>query len=188
MKVRVALTYGIFTGPHVGIAFRKELINAGYEIVTSTHIADIIIAHSAGCFWLPNASKKQKLLLINPPYWPGRSMNERVRARLVNYPYFRQRGQSFKSWLVRTFWAAYYIVTDVPRSLRIIKRSYSFDLKEVLKGRRVHIIRNEHDDLLTPRFDELGNEFTLVTMTSLPGDHDDCWANPMLYIAELQKL
>lgn len=88
----VKIQYGIFGGELQGKRLRREIQKAGYAVTKNASAADIILAHSAGCFWLPSAPARQKLLLVDPPYWPAKSIGERGKARAKRNFQFRQYG------------------------------------------------------------------------------------------------
>ena len=71
-------TVAVIPGFGEGAWHQKRLLNAfeklGYIAEADAAQADIIIAHSAGCFYLPKVRPQQQVVLIGPPYWPGRSV------------------------------------------------------------------------------------------------------------------
>jgi len=72
MTQKVAVIPGLFAGKYTTRPLRKALERAGYKVVPSAQ-ADIILTHSAGCFELPAPRKGQVVVMVDPPYWPGRS-------------------------------------------------------------------------------------------------------------------
>lgn len=185
MSTRVAVLYGIVSGQRIGKYLYTALEQAGYSLVSDPKDADIIIAHSAGCFWLPAHTPA---ILIDPPYWPGRPAAHRVRNRLASYMHLRRNNYTLKQWLWRTLWGSYYAVFDFRRNNRIISYADHFDLKTVIKDRPVVIIRNGNDDWLSPAVHELAASNTNLSIVDIPGDHDDCWIHPEPYVAALKQL
>lgn len=187
-NVKVAIRYGVVCGPAHGKRFRAELQKAGYKYVKRLEEADIIVAHSAGCFWLPEAPTKQRLLMIDPPYWPGRSIGERAWRRLRTSVQFRKYGYSFFYWLEHYLWYFFYSVKDAPRTWRIIKTAPKYDLALKVKNQRAILVRNDDDDWLSPDLDSLRIINPHLIIKKLPGEHEDCWHNPKPYVKLLQLL
>jgi len=187
MKPKVIIRYGIFGGEADGRRLRQVLRDAGYVITHDIAAADIIIAHSAGCFWLPPSKPNQRFLLIDPPYWPGRSVAERTRSRARGHLHFHAFGHSGRAWFTRNLWVLYYGVRDFRRTLRIAQHVRTFDLEKVIADRNVTLVRNEFDDWLTPDLAPLQKNNPNMRIVTMPGDHDHLLYNPEAYINLLQS-
>jgi hypothetical protein len=187
MKQKVAVLYGIFAGPAAGRGVQKALLAAGYSLTTSAATADIIIAHSAGCFWLPPASPGQRYILIDPPYWPGQSVSTRAGARLMSHLHFHNYGYTFAAWCARNGWVIYYALRDAQRTFRIMRHARQFDLTQVIQSRDITLVRNQFDDWLTPNLAELQKQFPQLRIQNMPCDHDHLLYHPEAYINLLQS-
>ncbi len=183
----VKIQYGIFSGERTGKRFRKALRKAGYRIVKDANQADIIIAHSAGCFWLPTAPTHQKLLLIDPPYWPGKPIRDRAAAFGKTHLQFLSYGYTIRYWITRNLWGLYYAIRDFRRTSAIIKFAQIYDLDETIENHQVLLVRNEQDDFLTPYLQTLQSHHPTLRIVVVPGDHDDCMFNPQPYVDLLQS-
>lgn len=188
MGKRVALLYGILTGHSVSRAFRSELKRAGHSYVKHADRADIVIAHSAGCFWIPELRAEQTLILVDPPYWPERSIADRVQSRKQSHKRFRDFNISLGRWLARSFWGMFYGIAHFRRTRRIMSFAHQYDLTSVLSHKRTVLVRNEHDDWLTPDLKDLIDNYPHVKLINLAGDHDNIWYQPRPYIALLNEL
>lgn len=188
MSRKVKIAYGIFAGERNGRRLRRALRQAGYGITRKFGDADIIIAHSAGCFWLPPASKSQHYLLIDPPYWPGRAVGERARSRARTNFRFRTYGYPLRYWLARNLWGLYYAARDLPRTVRIVRFAAKYDLEAIVRGRNVTLVRNEHDDWLTPDLERLQTVNPQLRTVEMPGDHDHFSYHPEAYVHLLQSV
>jgi hypothetical protein len=187
-KPKIAVQFGIFTGKHTGKRLIKTLRSTGYNVVQDATKADIIIAHSAGCFWLPKAPTHQKLMLIDPPYWPGKTIGERAKSRSQSNMQFKSRGIITRDWLARNAWTFYYAFRHAKRTRQIFTLAKSFDLPVAITGHHVLLVRNNQDDWLTPDLDELQQANPNLIVKQLPGDHDDLLHNPEPYVDLLQSL
>jgi hypothetical protein len=183
---RVAIIPGVATGWKPWRHFAACLQQAGYKIVRDSEEADIIIAHSAGCFWLPQGPTHQRLLLIDPPYWPGRSVRQRTLSRLKSNANFRAHGYSFVWWLWRNLWGAYTAARELNHTRDILRHVRVFDLDATLTNHVAILVRNHHDDWLTSDLEPLAQRHPQLTIVQLPGDHEDCMHHPQAYIKLLE--
>lgn len=187
MSRSVCIVPGIFSGAHTTAKMTRLLKNAGYTIAPARD-ADVLIAHSAGCLWVQNIKPNQMLVLVNPPYWPGRSITQRSRARWYSNLQFHSRGIPFRRWIIRNMWGVYYTLHSPLRTAYIIRNMGLYDLTHVVAGRRVVLVRNALDDWLTPDCTELTQANPGLTFVTLPGDHDDFNYHPETYVRLLQSL
>lgn len=187
-KTTVIVQPGLFSGPPQTRRFRQLLRKAGYDIARDASKADIIIGHSAGCFDLPSAPTHQKLMLIDPPYWPGKTVRQRARARMRSNFRFRSYGYSTRWWLVRNLWGAYYALFDVRRTRDIMTKVEAYDLDQIISNHQAILVHNTDDDWLTPDLDDLERRHAGLNVVHLPGDHEDCLHNPQPYVALLERL
>jgi hypothetical protein len=72
--MKVFIAYGWPEGQWHGKQLRNDLIDCNYQITYSPEEADIIIAHSAGCYLLPNSLRAKLILLIGLPNWPNKPL------------------------------------------------------------------------------------------------------------------
>jgi len=187
-KLKVKIYYGVFSGERNGPRLRKALRRAGYEITAQEVEADIIIAHSAGAFWLPQAPTNQKLMIIDPVYWPSKSVKERIRAKAKTNLKFRHYGYPLRYWLAKNLWGAYYAVRDAARTQRIIRHAKHYDLEQIIKGHAVLLVRNIDDAWLTPNLDQLKAINPNIIIKEMPGEHDDWFYNPQPYVDLLKSI
>src|SRR5688572_18120710 len=69
--MKVAIIYGWAEGHWHGHRLRKELKAAGLEYSHDPANADVIIAHSGGCYMLPDNSQANLVMLVGFPYYAG---------------------------------------------------------------------------------------------------------------------
>ena len=188
-KQTVAILPGIFSGRHTTRRLRRTLKHAGYTVVTNTTEADIIFAHSAGCLWLPKTKTKQTFVIVNPPYWPGKSMAQRGLSRLRTNALFWRYGIPAGRWLERNFLGVYYTILEPRRTLYIARHMAQYDLCETLDlGNPVVLVRSQVDDWLTPDLDALQQTYRNLRVVSMPGEHDDFNYHPERYVDLLQSI
>jgi hypothetical protein len=185
-KTTVALVYGFGEGEWIGRYFRTRLQAHGFSVIAEPAAADVVIAHSAGCFYLPPTGKEQLTVLIGPPYWPGHSV---VWGFLVkfwrDFWYYRHLHRTIP-WLHKSLHNNRYILGGLRKSIAIARHTNRHDFYLALQQKRILVIRNEHDTFLTPQAPELLAEHAHISFQTIPGEHDDCWLHPEPYIECLQ--
>jgi hypothetical protein len=162
---------------HTGRLMRA-LEPLGYSQAASTAEADIIITHSAGCFFLPNTDENKLIIMIGPPYWPGRPLI--VSGSRKVWGDFRtawQRGK-LDFWAHKLAWNYLYIAANILRVFRIARFASRQNLHEALRGKRVAIIRNDDDAWFSPDAADLLPKSETFSFYRLPGEHEDCWVYP----------
>jgi hypothetical protein len=188
MSQKVAVQYGLFGGEHIGRRLRAALRQEGYTPVRSVSDADIVICHSAGCFWLPSAPSHQKFMLVGPPYWPGKTARARILERTSHNLRPGAQGYSIWRWLARNLWGVYYAVFDLPRNIRVLAYGSRYDLRAAIAGHRTLLVRNQADGWLTPDLDHLRVINPTIKIVEMPGDHGDIIHNPERYVRLLKHL
>jgi hypothetical protein len=149
-------------------------------------VADIVIAHSAGCFYLPSTGREQLTVLIGPPYWPGKSpVPHFVRKVWRDFRYYYRQRQTIP-WLHKSLYNSLYILGGLRKAIAIAQHANRHDFYLALQQKRVLIIRNEHDDFLTPDAPQLLAEHAHFSFRTAPGEHDDCWLHPDRYLDAIE--
>lgn len=70
----VCILYGFCEGPRMAGRMLRALARAGHTITDDPYQADVVIAHSGGCFIVPNDLPAKQIIMIGLTYWPGRSI------------------------------------------------------------------------------------------------------------------
>lgn len=177
----VAIIYGIAEGSWHGKLMRQALEEAGYTFEPNPEKADIVIAHSGGCFFLPFTKKHQTILLIGPPYWPGKppfiSMTEKMRYDFIHRKKEKKLGYLF----VKTLWNGFYVIGDILHVFDMSRFFRQHDLMDRLPSKDILLIRNKYDTWCSPDISSIPTN-NPIRFVDLPGDHDDCWLHPKAYI------
>jgi len=186
MPRTVALIYGFGEGPWHGKQFTKRLTSADFTVVTDTAAADIVIAHSAGVFYVPELHRHQVVMLINPSYWPGKHTPIQMAQKIgLDIIYNGLRHPLYL--LQKTAHNIFYICRDFPRTREIIRRSKNFELAKAVTHHKTIVVRNHADTWLTPNLQKLQTAFPTLRIHHVPGEHDDCWLHPDRYVDLLQS-
>jgi hypothetical protein len=184
----VSFIYGFTEGEWQGHRFRKALAVADYSITKDVRSADIIIAHSGGCYYVPlDLRDDQLVILINPTYWPGKPLARRAAAMSLQIVKAIRCGNEPLFQLHKTFRNLGYLFWHSGKNYEIIRRAKKFELPVEAKHRNTIIIRNLHDPWLTPDLKNLKRLNPHLQILELSGEHDDCWVHPERYINLLQS-
>ena len=177
----VAIITGFAEGHLTARRMRKELAARGFRNTKDSAGADIIIAHSGGCFIIPPYAAAKLIICINPPHWPGKSLRksglEKLQISFSSSKANKALGIFFKAQLRNIFY-----LWDIPRYRKMwrgIKDGTAWRLQM-----KIVLIRNENDTF-SPGSDSLPFE-TDIIVVEVPGGHDDCWDNPAPYIDVLE--
>lgn len=190
-KKKVALLYGIGEGDYQGRAFVAALQKAGFKVTRDENAADILVTHSAGCWFLPLDYKSKKIVCIGPPYWPGRPLAlNTLRKVLIDF-WDMARDGAVLAWLNKTAMNLAYIVRYI--ILKIFTGRYKIRQHRFYRAlglRQMYIIRNRHDAFLTPDAEVviMKNLGKRVHIHHLPGQHDSCWRDPAPYVQFISSI
>ncbi|MDB5175209.1 MAG: hypothetical protein JWM81_67 [Candidatus Saccharibacteria bacterium] len=184
----VAILYGFTEGRRHGHRMRKALRKAGYRVVRHPDDADILIAHSAGCFFTKDYKKATFVMLINPPYWPGKTLRKRAVERFFVDLKHGIRPTKIWFWAYKNCLNVYYGLSRFKRNWRLVIMALHFTLpKAVAHHKNVLVVRNHDDTWLSPELEAVKESQPAISIHHLSGEHDDCWRHPSRYIALLPK-
>ncbi len=187
-QISVAVVPGLAGGTMQMGRLTRAMRRAGFTVVKNPAEADVVLAHSAGCYGLPAIQSHQKLILVNPPYWPGKTVGERGKKRLRTLLYYRKYNYKMFDWMQKNAWGIFYVLRDQERTRQIFRTADQFDLPTVISGHPVVLVRNDDDDWLTNDLDELQVAHSRLRIERLPGDHDDLLVNPGPYVSLVHSL
>jgi hypothetical protein len=184
MNQTVCILYGINEGPAMGKQLSKALASEGFALVHDPKSADIIIAHSGGCFLVPKAQRAKLVLLIGMPYWPKRSWVVCTSRKVGReWRLYKQQGRLLQ-WAHKWGNHLRYSLDLKGTILMAVNRSAN---KSWNSHNHQVIIRNKNDTYCAPGIVEAPFKGPR-TFISLPGEHDDCWDNPKPYMDLIQLL
>lgn len=173
----ICILYGFCEGPHSGRRLTRLLQQAGYTLSSDPQTADIVLAHSGGCFVIPPTPQAKRLIMIGLPFTPGKStaraLLEKNRAE---FRYFR-RQHHLVAWLHKLCWHSLYF-WKMPTNFRMLQAQRQGAFWQL---QRVTVIRNRDDLCCTPDCTALmfGQPPALI---ALSGQHDDLWLHPEPYL------
>ncbi|MBI2589393.1 hypothetical protein HYW35_04310 [Candidatus Saccharibacteria bacterium] len=182
MGKTVAILHGWAGGKWHSKHFALALKSAGFAITDKPEIADIIIAHSAGCYNLPGNLEAKLVLLIGPPYWPNKSILRRM-SKIKQHDIKHTtalRGLFYT--LSKIIWQVIYIVLKPSYSWLAIRQHRHLHFLDRLKNKKILLVRNKDDYYCSREIEKVLQKYPNVHYQELPGPHDDYYTNPKPYI------
>ncbi len=175
--------YGFSEGPWFGRKLRKQLDSRGYTTTRDVRGADIIIAHSAACYLVPQNARAKLVLHLGYTYWPGRTLFDSLKMTL-RYDY---HSYPFATWLTNSVVHGAYTL-NLAQTIRMIPgwRDPLRALDKLAPARHI-FVRNQHDTYCEPTALVQATN-TAHTYVSMPGGHNHLWDNPEAYVNLLQSL
>ena len=181
----IAIIYGFSEGKLTGRALRGELEKRGFQVIRDARKANIVIAHSGGCFMVPPDTRAKLVLLVGISYWPKRWWIISVSKKLaLEIQHFRQE-YTFGQWL-RKFAVNAWYSANVFQNIRML-RAWKFcgDIWKLPAATTV-AIRNHDDVFCTDNLSSLPFQEN-ISFLELPGQHDDLWLQPKQYVDIVQS-
>jgi hypothetical protein len=185
----VSVIEGFAGGPMLSKELRKALTTSGFKVIKNRRQADIIVAHSAGIYAIPETARARLLLLIGPTYWPGVPLLKRAasNAKTSKRYHVAQFGWFFYLRM-KSLEVYYFFRRHKYLWLGVLNNNHLERLKVITEkpGRRSLIVRNHDDHFSGP---ELRQKLKApqIKFIDLPGIHDDYATNPKPYIDLLLK-
>jgi hypothetical protein len=177
----VALIEGFAGGPLHTREFRESLEKAGFKVIKDKKRADVVIAHSAGCYAVPKDAKADLLMLIGPPYWPQQPVTKRFVKHLKSSKDFAVRHYGWKYFFQKKALEIYYsLVRHKYLWLGLINHKRLDFL--IHSDKNIILIRNKDDPFCSPEIKKVVERLKNIKYVELPGVHDDYVKNPQPYI------
>ncbi|HEX7632993.1 MAG TPA: hypothetical protein VF401_01560 [Candidatus Saccharimonadales bacterium] len=181
-KPSFALSYGFVGGPAHGQKLRKLATQAGF-VPTSLDKADIIIAHSAGCWLIPTSVQPKLVIYVGMPLAMARAPRTWIRANLESF----KEGNVMQNFSLRLK-NTHYGLRQPLRNLGIIREANTKIGNPVIIASTSAIFIANHDDPW-PRSEE--HQQALMNTQAwafigMPGDHNNIWYQPERYVAIME--
>ncbi len=177
----IAIVYGWAEGPWQARLFKKELAKRGYKITNEVSSADIVFAHSSGCYLLPGNIEHKTIFLVGLPYWPGRNIATSLFYKLISEIKYHRKDKSILWWLSKILHNIWYILSRP----KVTYYSWKQRSKQYLPSglhNKVTIVRPGDDTMCHPDVMDILKSAKKYNFLELPGAHDDCWIKPKQYV------
>jgi hypothetical protein len=166
--------------------FERALAAAGYTVTDHLH-ADVVIAHSAACYMLNLKSPAIYYFLVDPVYWPGKSIYKRMWEHTKNTIKLTKARYGWKATIIKSFWSIIYIFAKPNYTIDGFKNHDNLVFLQALGEKKVVVIRNDQDEFCSPDIQVALAGYKNISYLALPGIHDDYYYNPQPYIDLLPK-
>lgn len=178
--MKVGISYGFAEGPAQAKKLIRLLKENGFNTTKRLERADIIIAHSGGCYLLPEKGKAEVVMLVGFPFWTDKNPRKGLAEKLA---------QEIKdlSWLRKTFFNTIYFFAWPQRWYHMYKAWQKVTLPQTSNYGSIISVRNEHDPFMHPIESEALATERGWKLHKLSGGHDDLWTNPQPYVDILLK-
>jgi len=171
-----AFSYGFVGGPLHARKFKRLMNHASFVYTLLPQKADIIIAHSAGCWLVPEDCRPKLLIYVGMPLAqmsPRQSLLKANAAALKNNDLGRT--------LITKTKTTYYGLRQPRRNLAIVRMSKTARPVVLPKVSSI-FIANKHDPWPKDKaLDEYVKNHNW-SFINLPGTHDDVWEHPDRYV------
>lgn len=176
----VAIIHGWAGGNWLFKDFTLELRQAGFSLIKDAKRADVIIAHSAGCYRLPKRDSAKLIMLVNLPYWPEIRLRHRLKSHRQTYWQQLKRNKSRFSFIVHLIKSFVSVLFHPALFVATLTSHHSLDVLN--RPERIILVRNQEDAFCSPEIDKVVTAFTNVKFVELPGYHDDLHDNSRPYV------
>ena len=187
MGKTVAILHGWAGGNWHVKRFVKALAEEGFRVIKNSKEADVIIAHSTGCYRLRESSSANVILLLGPPYWPSRSILRRLLKKKGHDTRQRINDQGVLFTINKFLFEIIYVIIKPSYSFIALKNHRYLHFLDLLENKKVVLIRNEEDYSCSSEIEAAIKKYKNVRYISLPGGHDDFMTNPAPYIGLMRK-
>jgi hypothetical protein len=176
------ISYGFINGRAHGKQLRQKLAAAGLRETKNAASADILIAHSAGCWRLPKTHSAQLIMLIGMPLQRGSTTRKFLEASKGNWQTFAANGHTTRELRV-LFYSLIYMLRQPRRNITIAKTTQRRQQPVPdFAPARVVFVMNRHDPWpKSPELDELLESMPFAYV-GLPDSHDNIWEHPERYV------
>lgn len=175
----VAIIHGWAEGKRLSKRFADILTKRGFKVVNDPAVADVVFAHSLGCYLLPPDSKARRVLLVGVPLVPTERLPVALVRKLAKEARHHRAHDELGWWykkLAYGFWCA---VTKPHHIYYLFSKRNSTYLPNA-DDRRVLVVRPTDDPFMPAETNHL-LEKRGYRRVELEGMHDDCWLDPEMY-------
>jgi hypothetical protein len=181
-----AIVYGLASGKLQSKALEAALQSQGLVPSSDASGADILIAHSGGCWLLPPEAQAQVVLMTGAPLRHRHTFgtylmtNMQLWLTAVHDHYLRQR-------LVWSLYGAFYLLREPWRNGRVIRACFKAGELQAYPSAQTFFIANQHDPW--PKGDNLEQLLKAESWTfiSLQGSHEAIYETPEAYTSILKR-
>lgn len=178
----VAILHGWAGGKWHVKRFVRALKENDLATTKNSKNADIIIAHSTGCYRIKENAEAKCVLLLGPPYWPSKSILHRLLRKKAHDTHLRIKNEGILFTINKLIFEIIYVLIKPSYTFIALKHHRYLHFLDLLENKKVILIRNEEDYFCSPEIKDALKKYPSVRYVELPGGHDDFMTNPTPYI------
>jgi len=176
-----AISYGFLGGPAHSRRLCRLLGRQGYVQAQSVGQADIVIAHSAGCWLIPESATPKLIVFVGMPLSEAHPHQTFKDARQKNIQAFMYNFHLLRGLAIGLY-SLYYWLTQPTRNRDIIRRAKTAPEVTSRADTTVFIANRDDPWPHSNRLEQyLGNHNW--AFLSLPGSHNNIWEYSERYVA-----
>ncbi len=181
MATSFTISYGYLGGPALGKELRRLMQSKGYVFKPLGEPVDIVIAHSAGCWFVPASTNQSLTLFVGMPLLSEVTQRQFIAINLRNMYYYVKNLRTKRAAYL-AICQIYYGLTQPTRNSHIARHARRLQPAVAKQGQHV-FIANQHDPW--PQRPKLPSyiDTTDWAFIGLPGTHDNIWETPEYYVA-----
>jgi hypothetical protein len=184
MTLTYAILYGFSENHHHGKEIEQLLRIQGFVKAAQAAEADIIIAHSAGCYQVPAKSTAQLVFLVGVPMNSDPARKTFIKASTLDI----QIAMKDKQLLIKRLRLARHNTGALIRHPRYHRSLAQLVVKNrhvppSITGPQLIVVSNRYDPWPIPLFDKQHTSSYDASFISLTGAHDHIWQAPEEYVA-----
>lgn len=170
-----AICYGLAGGSLHSRKFRRFMRQAGFVLIEDALKADIIVAHSAGCWLIEKGGRPKLVVYVGMPLTMARRQATWFQANLTDF-----RRAPIRSAKVRVV-NGYYSLSQPHRNIDILRHPKIGQPVIVPKAQAVFIANHYDPWPKTPKIGNFVRDHDWIYI-NMPGAHDDIWEHPARYV------
>ena len=176
----VSIKFGWAEGSWHATRFVRELEGKGLTLIDDATVADIVFAHSSGCYQVPKNASAKLIVLVGLPYGPVPHLAVGLARKEIQEIEYHHSNNELRWWCEKILHNLWYIISRPQATYYAFERHRIENLPNGL-DRRVLVVRPGDDALMYPDTDMLlaGKGYELI---EIPGSHDSCWVRPQAYV------
>jgi hypothetical protein len=170
--------YGLLGGASQSKQLRSLLKQVGFVLASKSVAADIVIAHSAGCWQIDQAARPKLVVYIGMPL-ASPNPKTSFRSNFAILTGCLRNGHPLR-YVAINLWNIYYGTTQFKRNAQIIRHASKSVVRVFPSAQSVMLVNRTDPWPESPKKIELTSKKPWA-FVSLPGSHDNIWEEPEKY-------
>lgn len=180
----IAIIHGWAEGNRLSKRLADTLRRRGFTISDNPAAADIVFAHSLGCYLVPSDTKAKVVLLVGVPSGPASLLPVALIRKLAREIAHHRKHKELGWWGKKLAYGAWCAVTK-PSNMYYLFARRNLQNLPVGEGRRVVAVRPLHDPFVADNISDIVRQKG-YGYREVNGQHDDCWLDPEVYASVIE--